>query len=521
MRTDMLKRYILIIGVGAFFISMGFYIFKFYENKKSKKLSGSAVDIINFIEESDRKDCLENEKLVNARYIIHVNGKSGFIDGCGVVRIPPRYDSVLEFSEGLARVKKNGKYGYVNKNGDTVSLFLYDDAMFFKEGLAAVKIDTDWGERWGFINKNDEHIIYPRYFSAYSFNNGLALVYDGKKVKAVDAQNKSVFQFNTTDVGFNITKDVSISTVLERSTIIGENRLYDYSGQQIRAPRQDKTLFCEGKAVYIDFDKKQINILNEKEELNTIKGYRVASKPSCFSHNHSQEELLKNNYIIIEDDYSKKGVLNLDGIFVLDVKYEDVKILHGVGFAVKENGLWQLHNKKGERSGQEYYNFIVSCDGKYISTQLNRNDKKQILKNDFTIVAEGDLISKCPSRDRILFQKGEKVYFQNMADNKRIILPEKYSEYVNSKVAGKGVNIFDGMLLVRGLYFDSDLNKEKSFLEIIDVDSGLDSILLRVNPAGHITLHKTADGEIIVLKWNGNTYYLNKDYKVFWSEISS
>lgn len=45
------------------------------------------------------------------------NGKYGYFDKDGKVVIPNIYDSVEEFSNGLAKVKLNGKWGFINKEG--------------------------------------------------------------------------------------------------------------------------------------------------------------------------------------------------------------------------------------------------------------------------------------------------------------------------------------------------------------------------------------------------------------------
>jgi len=51
-----------------------------------------------------------------------------------------KYDSVGDFSEGLAQVELNGKWGYVNKQGEEVVPVKYDYAWSFREGLARVEL---------------------------------------------------------------------------------------------------------------------------------------------------------------------------------------------------------------------------------------------------------------------------------------------------------------------------------------------------------------------------------------------
>lgn len=65
--------------------------------------------------------------------------------------IPPQFDYVGDFSEGLGLVKKNGKFGFVNKDGRFVIKPQFFDANSFYGGMAAVKIKKD--DKFGFINK--------------------------------------------------------------------------------------------------------------------------------------------------------------------------------------------------------------------------------------------------------------------------------------------------------------------------------------------------------------------------------
>jgi hypothetical protein len=48
---------------------------------------------------------------------VKTGGKWGFIDKTGKEVIPPVYDYVGAFYEGLARVEKNRKCGFIDKTG--------------------------------------------------------------------------------------------------------------------------------------------------------------------------------------------------------------------------------------------------------------------------------------------------------------------------------------------------------------------------------------------------------------------
>ena len=86
--------------------------------------------------------------------------------------IPKEFEIQDYFSEGLARIKYQGKFGFIDDKGLMRVSAIYDDARPFSEGLAAVRI----GSKWGYINANNEQKITFRYAQAENFFQGRASV---------------------------------------------------------------------------------------------------------------------------------------------------------------------------------------------------------------------------------------------------------------------------------------------------------------------------------------------------------
>ncbi|MBL8124778.1 MAG: WG repeat-containing protein [Pyrinomonadaceae bacterium] len=84
-------------------------------------------------------------------------GKWGVIDKSGKFVLPPTYDDMVHFYEGLAAVKKDGKYGFIDGNGRLVIPPKFDLAGSFSYGLAAVMVDG----KIGYINKKGNFAIQP------------------------------------------------------------------------------------------------------------------------------------------------------------------------------------------------------------------------------------------------------------------------------------------------------------------------------------------------------------------------
>src|SRR5690242_9018643 len=118
-------------------------------------------------------------------------GKYGFVDDDGAVRISPQFDGALEFAEGVAAVAQIGgtevyqggaagpdcrietlRWGYTNTTGQMVIQFRFNDARPFSEGRAAVRV----GSKWGFIDLKGQPIGTAQFATADDFHDGMARV---------------------------------------------------------------------------------------------------------------------------------------------------------------------------------------------------------------------------------------------------------------------------------------------------------------------------------------------------------
>ena len=150
--------------------------------------------------------------------------KYGFVNSEGQVIIPPMYENIMCFNEGLAAVKKDGLWGFINKNNEVVIPFEYEGVNYFKEDLAAVKFNG----HWGFINKNNEVVIPFEYDDdslynsrhlfdrrIYEFNEGLATVVINGKASVINRNNECV-----------IPADYEYISIFENNRAIAEKKGY-------------------------------------------------------------------------------------------------------------------------------------------------------------------------------------------------------------------------------------------------------------------------------------------------------
>ena len=76
---------------------------------------------------------------------VKINGKWGFIDNNGNLKIEPKYEDARSFSFGLAAVKYKGKWGFINSKDEAVIDFQFDESKDFNSrGNVFIKKEEKW-----------------------------------------------------------------------------------------------------------------------------------------------------------------------------------------------------------------------------------------------------------------------------------------------------------------------------------------------------------------------------------------
>ncbi len=110
--------------------------------------------------------------------VMDENGKWGFIGKTGQETIRCQWEGASPFSEGLAAVRNEmGLYGFIDKYGNLVIPYQWKDVRPFHEGFAVVKGEND---KFGYIDKSNKIVIPLIWKWAGNFNEGLAPVSNGK-----------------------------------------------------------------------------------------------------------------------------------------------------------------------------------------------------------------------------------------------------------------------------------------------------------------------------------------------------
>lgn len=113
--------------------------------------------------------------------LVHVSGRQ-------VLKAADEVEDVLGFSEGFFHIIKDGKHGFVDENGKLRVANRYDSAQAYHEGLAPVMLLG----KWGFIDKYEILQIQPFYRYSSTFKNGLAIIQTGEDYGIITPSGKEV-----------------------------------------------------------------------------------------------------------------------------------------------------------------------------------------------------------------------------------------------------------------------------------------------------------------------------------------
>lgn len=109
-------------------------------------------------------------------------------EGKEIVRLEDQVEKVLEYSEDFFLIKKEGRYGFMDLNGQLRIANRYDSARSFSGGMSAIKLIG----KWGFIDKDETLRVQPFYDAVEDFSEGLAIVNVADKYGIVNQDGDEV-----------------------------------------------------------------------------------------------------------------------------------------------------------------------------------------------------------------------------------------------------------------------------------------------------------------------------------------
>lgn len=312
------------------------------------------------------------------------NGKWGFIDASGQMKIAPNYQSASYFSEGLAAVSVNvqtgfwadgrpsihPQYGFIDESGKMVIAPKYRLAMSFREGVAWVEDNRGPS---GFIDHAGKIVVTPPNGTyCREFRDGLALAQpllpSGAELVAPvppgftrRAEEPRKVGFIDKTGGYAIAPKFdyawNFAEGLAAVTLDGKKwGFVDKTGAFAIAPQFDRAFyFSEGFAA-VESGGKMIFI--GKDGKNAFAGQYDEAQPF-------------NSGLAAVRIGDKWGFINQTGALVIAPQWEEVATFFGDRAGVKINGKWGFIDKSGALIVAPNYDYAHFFLGELASVTFN------------------------------------------------------------------------------------------------------------------------------------------------------
>ncbi len=313
-----------------------------------------------FLSEIDLEFSLLNTQL----FPFFQEGKWGFMDQDGKMRLEPRFDYVEMFSQGRAAALDNDLYGFIDPIGNWIIRPEFADVSSFRFNLSVV---FDQKDRAGVINLFGEWILEPsfediqiinddwlwvldesgwilyqisknqfgkEYFASVSeFSNGFSLVSNPKEFSLIDLRGNKLMSYSDEIQRFG---DLFLVSFNDSCALVNENN--------------DKILPFD---IYNfgNFNAGSLTPFEKNELIGYLDGEgKIVIPPTLGIYpNWELFATFENGYAkAYQKRTNKYGLIDKQGLWVLPAKYNDVSFYSQV-IAVQMNDSWEYVSPNGQR----------------------------------------------------------------------------------------------------------------------------------------------------------------------------
>ncbi len=243
----------------------------------------------------------------------------GFMNYEGETIIPPSYENVGFFNDGLASAVKNGKYGYIDKGNNVVIDFIYDSGSDFEEDRAIIGLN----EKIGLIDRAGKIILPIQFEDLGVFSEGL--IY-GKQDSLYGYYDKTGFlRIDEKYIeAFSFSKGIAKIVVNEHQTFI------DAYGTKVVPSIYESIRFFNDSLLVFEVNSKFGICRKNGQIVDSAKYDRIGDL------SNDRAIVLKKGMI---------GYMNSAGKLVLDLKFEEFPNCLEIG---KFNGNYSVIRLKGK-----------------------------------------------------------------------------------------------------------------------------------------------------------------------------
>lgn len=405
-------------------------------NYSDERIEQFETDFPDYPFKNELKSDLQLSKL--QLFPMRVFNKFGAMNLDGNVKIPPTYESLNLFYEGLALASRDGKFGYINKANEVVIPFQFNSGYDFEEGRAIVEIKDQYGlvdrtgkvimpidfsdigtfsegliyaekgGKYAFYDKFGNMRIPARFSEAFSFSNGIAKVQEGNKQAFINTLGEYVIKPKYEEVKY----------FTENLLIFLEDDYYgliDGKGKVVLSAIYDKISFVQDGLAMIVMD-------NEIGYIDSLGTVLIAPKFETFANSIIHGQFLNGTAIV--KSRGKMGLIDQAGKFYVKNQYAQLG-RNSEMIAYSKGKLWGFIDKAGRMKIKPTYQWaesfsnglaIVAIEGKQ---GVIGKDNKEVLAIEYDEISHLD-------NQFYLLEKGEKYGLANKAGT--IVVPLEYKE---------------------------------------------------------------------------------------------
>jgi hypothetical protein len=329
-----------------------------------KKFSNTELEVfLNRFPTFPFKNSIEKElQLSNIELLIYEKDSLfGFIDTAGNIVIPPIYDAVTDFHEGLSVVSKNDSTYFINKENTKVFNDVFNEAHVFSNGIASVNKSN----KWIFINRQGQTISEP-YDEINELSDGIysvkkdnfygALDRFGKYFISIkyeklgDFKNGFAYYVKQNKYGFVSKAGSEYNAQFDWISDVDTNQIFIYKlnnkyglintlGKVILQANYDQIL-KGNSGIYILIQAASYGFFNAEECFMTQVNFEFnKEKDATYYTNGNYFKLIKRG---------KQSIADLNGKVVFESGlYDDISLKNSLFFKVKKGSKYGYANKKG------------------------------------------------------------------------------------------------------------------------------------------------------------------------------
>lgn len=266
-------------------------------------------------------------------------------------------------NKALFPAKEYGRFGFININGEFEIPPAFDEVKRFSEGLAAIRIDS----LWGYIDSTGSITIEPKFYDAEQFASGRALVklkYNGSDQAFIDKFGSIVFKpeeytrnfsegyartkFEDKIAYYNINGELEIITDYPYGDSFKDGIAKIWTGDSSKfIDKTGKTIIKLSGMGYGQFSEGLAGVringrnayINKKGEV-VVDNLNMVGVLFDFSDGMAQ--------VAVPGVDHRSGFINRKGKIVIPIEHHMIYDFHNGFAAYLENDKWGFFNTKGE-----------------------------------------------------------------------------------------------------------------------------------------------------------------------------